>query len=207
MFSTKLLYSGLETSYSYRGNVSLSIFAGVFFCACILQTVIQFVTHCVCVCFMQEMAHAWEEYNRLERSVEQLRAALQAHMTHSTTTQVRPGTAAQRRLNFTPLDSLDTPTEYCSVVHSICGCVSMCYTARKIRDETWAVEDWGRDGRTECRQSQLQGHNRLCPEPRWVDLLQPACLADCWGQAWFLMFISPPRKKASAFCVGPSSAL
>uniref|UniRef100_A0A3Q3NE10 Pleckstrin homology domain containing, family A member 7a n=1 Tax=Mastacembelus armatus TaxID=205130 RepID=A0A3Q3NE10_9TELE len=34
-----------------------------------------------------EMAHAWEEYNRLERSVEQLRTALQAHMNHSTTTQ------------------------------------------------------------------------------------------------------------------------
>ncbi len=46
---------------------------------------------------MQEMAHAWEEYSRLERSMEQLRTALQAHMNHSTTPQVRPGTAAQSR--------------------------------------------------------------------------------------------------------------
>ncbi|KAI3371128.1 hypothetical protein L3Q82_023764 [Scortum barcoo] len=34
-----------------------------------------------------EMAHAWEEYSRLERSMEQLRTALQAHMNHSTTSQ------------------------------------------------------------------------------------------------------------------------
>ncbi|XP_070687250.1 pleckstrin homology domain-containing family A member 7 isoform X2 [Pempheris klunzingeri] len=34
-----------------------------------------------------EMAHAWEEYNMLERSVEQLRTALQAHMNHSATPQ------------------------------------------------------------------------------------------------------------------------
>ncbi|XP_034735240.1 pleckstrin homology domain-containing family A member 7-like isoform X3 [Etheostoma cragini] len=34
-----------------------------------------------------EMAHAWEEYNRLERSMEQLRMALQAHMNHSATPQ------------------------------------------------------------------------------------------------------------------------
>ncbi|CAJ1055957.1 Hypothetical predicted protein [Xyrichtys novacula] len=34
-----------------------------------------------------EMAHAWEEYIRLERSVEQLRMVLQAHMNHSTTQQ------------------------------------------------------------------------------------------------------------------------
>ncbi|XP_042351473.1 pleckstrin homology domain-containing family A member 7-like [Plectropomus leopardus] len=34
-----------------------------------------------------EMAHAWEEYSRLERSVEQLRTALQAHMNHSATPQ------------------------------------------------------------------------------------------------------------------------
>ncbi|KAM4734365.1 pleckstrin homology domain-containing family A member 7-like isoform 3-T3 [Anableps anableps] len=34
-----------------------------------------------------EMAHAWEEYNRLEQSVEQLRLVLQAHMTHSDTSQ------------------------------------------------------------------------------------------------------------------------
>ncbi|KAK2880451.1 hypothetical protein Q8A73_023149 [Channa argus] len=34
-----------------------------------------------------EMAQAWEEYNRLERSVEQLRTALQAHMNNSTTPQ------------------------------------------------------------------------------------------------------------------------
>lgn len=43
---------------------------------------------------MQEMALAWEEYGRLERSVEQLRAVLQAHMNHSATPQVRRGTAA-----------------------------------------------------------------------------------------------------------------
>uniref|UniRef100_A0A8C9ZQL3 Pleckstrin homology domain containing, family A member 7a n=1 Tax=Sander lucioperca TaxID=283035 RepID=A0A8C9ZQL3_SANLU len=30
-----------------------------------------------------EMAHAWEEYSRLERSMEQLRMSLQAHMNHS----------------------------------------------------------------------------------------------------------------------------
>ncbi|KAM3609597.1 uncharacterized protein V6R79_017630 [Siganus canaliculatus] len=34
-----------------------------------------------------EMALAWEEYNRLERSVEQLRMVLQAHMNHSATPQ------------------------------------------------------------------------------------------------------------------------
>ncbi|XP_030587068.1 pleckstrin homology domain-containing family A member 7-like isoform X2 [Archocentrus centrarchus] len=34
-----------------------------------------------------EMAHAWEEYNRLENSVEQLRLALQAQMNHSASTQ------------------------------------------------------------------------------------------------------------------------
>ncbi|XP_051237742.1 pleckstrin homology domain-containing family A member 7 isoform X5 [Dicentrarchus labrax] len=34
-----------------------------------------------------EMAHAWEEYSSLERSVEQLRAALQTHMNHSATPQ------------------------------------------------------------------------------------------------------------------------
>ncbi|KAM7415081.1 hypothetical protein PAMA_019759 [Pampus argenteus] len=34
-----------------------------------------------------EMTHAWEEYSLLERSVEQLRAALQAHMNHSATPQ------------------------------------------------------------------------------------------------------------------------
>lgn len=38
---------------------------------------------------MQEMALAWEEYSRLERSVEQLRMALHAHMNHSATPQVR----------------------------------------------------------------------------------------------------------------------
>lgn len=49
---------------------------------------------------MQEMALAWEEYSRLERSVEQLRTALQAHMNHSATPQVRAGTAAQIRLTW-----------------------------------------------------------------------------------------------------------
>ncbi|XP_062418986.1 pleckstrin homology domain-containing family A member 7-like [Pungitius pungitius] len=34
-----------------------------------------------------EMAQAWEEFGRLERSVEQLRTALQAHMNHSATPQ------------------------------------------------------------------------------------------------------------------------
>uniref|UniRef100_A0A8C9ZQX0 Pleckstrin homology domain containing, family A member 7a n=1 Tax=Sander lucioperca TaxID=283035 RepID=A0A8C9ZQX0_SANLU len=34
-----------------------------------------------------EMAHAWEEYSRLERSMEQLRMSLQAHMNHSATSQ------------------------------------------------------------------------------------------------------------------------
>uniref|UniRef100_A0A1A7YSB1 Pleckstrin homology domain containing, family A member 7a n=1 Tax=Iconisemion striatum TaxID=60296 RepID=A0A1A7YSB1_9TELE len=34
-----------------------------------------------------EMAHAWEEYNRLEASVEKLRTVLQAHMNHSDTAQ------------------------------------------------------------------------------------------------------------------------
>ncbi|KAM9376763.1 pleckstrin homology domain-containing family A member 7-like isoform 2-T2 [Pholidichthys leucotaenia] len=34
-----------------------------------------------------EMAQAWEEYSRLEASVEQLRTALQAHMNHSATMQ------------------------------------------------------------------------------------------------------------------------
>lgn len=44
---------------------------------------------------MQEMAHAWEEYSCLEKSVEQLRTALQAHMNHSTTPQVRPQVVLQ----------------------------------------------------------------------------------------------------------------
>ncbi|KAF7647279.1 hypothetical protein LDENG_00174760, partial [Lucifuga dentata] len=34
-----------------------------------------------------EMAEAWEEYSRLEKSVEQLRTVLQAHMNHSATPQ------------------------------------------------------------------------------------------------------------------------
>ncbi|KAM4554345.1 pleckstrin homology domain-containing family A member 7-like isoform 3-T3 [Fundulus diaphanus] len=34
-----------------------------------------------------EMSHAWEEYSMLEQSVEQLRMALQAHMSHSDTSQ------------------------------------------------------------------------------------------------------------------------
>ncbi|XP_031719210.1 pleckstrin homology domain-containing family A member 7 isoform X8 [Anarrhichthys ocellatus] len=34
-----------------------------------------------------EMAHAWDDYSMLERSVEQLRTALQAHMNHSATPQ------------------------------------------------------------------------------------------------------------------------
>uniref|UniRef100_A0AAX7UFK2 Pleckstrin homology domain containing, family A member 7a n=1 Tax=Astatotilapia calliptera TaxID=8154 RepID=A0AAX7UFK2_ASTCA len=34
-----------------------------------------------------EMAHAWEEYSRLENSVDQLRLALQAQMNHSSTSQ------------------------------------------------------------------------------------------------------------------------
>ncbi|XP_039882351.1 pleckstrin homology domain-containing family A member 7-like isoform X4 [Simochromis diagramma] len=34
-----------------------------------------------------EMAHAWEEYSRLENSLEQLRLALQAQMNHSSTSQ------------------------------------------------------------------------------------------------------------------------
>ncbi|XP_029290628.1 pleckstrin homology domain-containing family A member 7-like isoform X14 [Cottoperca gobio] len=38
-----------------------------------------------------EMAHAWEEYSHLERSVEQLRTALQAHMNHSATPQQEKG--------------------------------------------------------------------------------------------------------------------
>ncbi|MED6244817.1 hypothetical protein ATANTOWER_024986, partial [Ataeniobius toweri] len=38
-------------------------------------------------CVSTEMANAWEEYNRLEQSVEQLRLALQAHMTRSDTSQ------------------------------------------------------------------------------------------------------------------------
>ncbi|XP_070828239.1 pleckstrin homology domain-containing family A member 7 isoform X7 [Chaetodon trifascialis] len=38
-----------------------------------------------------EMALAWEEYSRLERSVEQLRTALQAHMNHSATSQQEKG--------------------------------------------------------------------------------------------------------------------
>lgn len=39
------------------------------------------------------MTLAWDEYSRLERSVEQLRAALQHQMDHSATLQVRIGTA------------------------------------------------------------------------------------------------------------------
>ncbi|MEQ2245962.1 Pleckstrin y domain-containing A member 7, partial [Ilyodon furcidens] len=38
-------------------------------------------------CVSTEMANAWEEYNRLEESVEQLRLVLQAHMTRSDTSQ------------------------------------------------------------------------------------------------------------------------
>lgn len=43
---------------------------------------------CAFVWVVQEIAHAWEEYNRLEQSVEQLRLVLQAHMAHSDTSQV-----------------------------------------------------------------------------------------------------------------------
>lgn len=34
------------------------------------------------------MAQAWEEYNRMERSVEQLRTVLRTHMNYSDTPQV-----------------------------------------------------------------------------------------------------------------------
>lgn len=47
----------------------------------------------MCVCGVQEMALAWEEYGYQERSVEQLRVALQGRMSHSATPQVRGGTA------------------------------------------------------------------------------------------------------------------
>lgn len=60
---------------------------------------------------MQEMALAWEEYSRLERSVEQLRMALQAHMNHSATPQVTPGTAAVITFVILPV----------SVWHAICS--------------------------------------------------------------------------------------
>lgn len=46
----------------------------------------------LCVCSflfgVQEMAQAWEEYNRMERSVEQLRTVLRTHMNYSDTPQV-----------------------------------------------------------------------------------------------------------------------
>lgn len=78
------LYIKMHTHVSYKlCTVGL-------YCVCKLRL-------CVC-CVMQEMAHAWEEYNMLEKSVEQLRTALQAHMNHSATPQVRTGTAAQSRL-------------------------------------------------------------------------------------------------------------
>lgn len=39
------------------------------------------------------MALAWEEYGYQEKSVEQLRVALQGHMSYSATPQVRAGSA------------------------------------------------------------------------------------------------------------------
>lgn len=48
----------------------------------------QMVEERVFVWVLQEMARAWEEYSRLEQSVELLRLALQAYMTHNDTSQV-----------------------------------------------------------------------------------------------------------------------
>lgn len=42
------------------------------------------------------MTQAWVEYGSLERTVEELRAALQAQMSHSASPQVRAGTAVSR---------------------------------------------------------------------------------------------------------------
>lgn len=44
-----------------------------------------------CVVVLQEMENAWNEYSRLERDVDWLKAALQAQMNRSDLSQVRGG--------------------------------------------------------------------------------------------------------------------
>lgn len=85
------------------------------------------------------MALAWDEYGRLEGSVEQLRAALQAQMSHSAALQVRAGTAVS-----------DRPSEPAN------ECVAL--SSAEERAEARALADRGRAGRTERQQSQLQDH-------------------------------------------------
>lgn len=83
---------------------------------------------------MQEMALAWEEYSRLERSVEHLRAVLQAHMTHSATPQVRRGTAASVRTASVFMD--DTTYD-----RNVCVCVTPQQEKSEMKRELWRIED------------------------------------------------------------------
>lgn len=68
------------------------------------------------------MTQAWVEYGSLERTVEELRAALQAQMSHSAAPQVRAGIAVSL-----PSDCTNTPR--CRLQQS------------ELKRELWRIED------------------------------------------------------------------
>lgn len=68
------------------------------------------------------MTQAWVEYGSLERTVEELRAALQAQMSHSAAPQVRAGIAVSR-----PSECTNTPC--CRLQQS------------ELKRELWRIED------------------------------------------------------------------
>lgn len=74
------------------------------------------------------MALAWDEYGRLERSVEQLRAALQAQLSNSAALQVRAGTAGS-----------DRPSE--RVGERANERVALSLQKSELKRELWRIED------------------------------------------------------------------
>lgn len=69
------------------------------------------------------MTQAWEEYGSLERSVEQLRAALQAQQGHGAAPQVRAGAALSHRLSQRSNASRSRPQQ------------------SELKRELWRIED------------------------------------------------------------------
>lgn len=79
---------------------------------------------------LQEMANAWEEYSRLEKCVEQLRMALQAHMNQSSTTPVRH--TKHRQLSFYVCQRRGSNLSLCLVVQQ---------QKVEMKRELWRIED------------------------------------------------------------------
>lgn len=132
------------------------------------------------------MSRAWEEYSRLESSVEQLRTALQTTMNYSTTSQVRMGTAPQHHSSVRTqcCYSLSWRVfrrwlyllwKYCCVLEHSSNQLKRVFEilAGEIWDKAGAVENGRRDGRAERQQSQLQDHHQLSAEPRWENYQLP----------------------------------